>query len=215
MLYYTGRLLAALVAGLLIPAGLVQAGGHGKHDDCGPKTLHCYTWKLCEITETVYDVTYKEEKKKIQQPVIKEIKRPISCKVCKPFEQIVMKNVPVTDYCRTIDNVTKCEKKTCTDECGKCHDVCENVTELMTCIVKSTVCQQIPVRQWVMIPVEHKYEEKYLVRECEEKEVVIKTPVLTPRTITRKVWTKVPYCPPKDKCGHCNSVGCNHCTASH
>jgi hypothetical protein len=46
-----------------------------------------------------------------------------------------------------------------------------------------------------MIPVEHTYNETYLVQEWEEQEVVVRTPVRTPKTIVTKIWKKVPVCP--------------------
>lgn len=195
---------AMLVVGawwLLVPA-IASAGHHeekGCCQECG-KVLGCYIWQLEECEETVFTVTYKEETKKVKRPIIKEIKRPVTCKACKAFDRTVLRECLVPEYkqdFKTIDNIVTTETK---DDCGNCITNTEVQKSLMSCLLKSMVPIQVPVLEWELIPVETTYDETYLVQDWEDQEVVIRTPVKSPKTIKTKVWKKVPFCPDCTAC---------------
>ena len=142
--------LVALVGALgLFGVRRADAGGHGKGpNDASP----CYVWKLCEVTETVYDITYEERTKETVQPTIKEIRRPVSCKVCKPVDFTVLRECCIPKYKQETKTVDTVVHKTVKDECGNCHETCEVVPELVTCLMKAMVPQLVPVLQWTMVP---------------------------------------------------------------
>lgn len=201
-----GRFIALVGAMGLVGVRLADAGGlHGKAQSSDVSA--CYVWTLCEVTETVYDVSYKEETKKTLVPTIKEIKKPVSCKVCKPFDYTVLRECCIPKYKQETKSVDTVVHKTVKDECGNCHETCEVVPELVTCLMKAMVPQMVPVLQWTMVPSEQVYYETYLVQEMVEKPVTVRTLVRTPRQITTKVWKKVPTCAPctacADSCGAC------------
>lgn len=152
----------------------------------------CYVWELQEIEQVVYEVDFKTETKKIKVPVIKEIKQTNSCAYDKPVPRTVLKEFPETVYSfRTdVDHTTVHHQHT--DECGNCYETCEVVSRPVTCLEKHTVSQKHPVLQWMSVPVADTYEQTFLKPDCEEREVVIETPVIKKKVIKTKKWVRVP-----------------------
>lgn len=191
------RVIAFLTALALVAPSVASAGHKRKCADC---LGGCHEWKLTEIEETVYEVTYKDVKKTIRRPIIKEIKTPVSCKVCKPFSRTVLREFCVPDYCRSGQTVNETVRRQHVDECGNCSETCEVIPKLVTCLVKTMVPQLVPVLEWELIAVEDVHEESHLVREFVDVEVTVSVPVKTPKTIRRKVWRRIPTCRPCDSC---------------
>ena len=157
-------------------------------------------WKLEECQHTVFTVTYKEETKKVRRPVIKEIKRPVTIKVCKHFDRTVIRDCLVPEYKQDFKTLDCVIHRQITDECGNCTEETEVQKELQSCLLKNMVPVGVSFLEWELIPVEHTYEETYLVQDWEEQAVVVRTPVRTTKPMTTKIWKKVPPCPPAVEC---------------
>lgn len=181
----------ALLTSVVVPATAWSHGGH-KDDGTGCKHLGCWLWTVKECEETVYDVEYKEVKKTIRVPYIREIKEEIPCKVCKPFDSMSLRDCPEIHYCRSAKTIDVPTTTYTQDECGNCCPVETCEQHVKTCITRGEVSRQIPVLEWQAIPVEDKVPKTYYVRDWKDEEVVLRVPVKTPRVITRKVWTRVP-----------------------
>lgn len=195
MTKHIGRLvvLSLLTSGV---ARWASAGDHHHHDAPVPC---CYVWTCKEVTEVVYDIKYKEEKKKIKKPVIREIVVKMPCKACQPVSQKVLRECMVPDYSFEVKPHEQCLTTKSVDECGVGVEKTEIAQQLITCMNKCMVPMQIPVLEWVPVEMETIRQVKYLVREWKEEEVTLRTPIKVPRTITRKVWEKAPFCPPAEK----------------
>ncbi|QDU62034.1 hypothetical protein Pan216_29000 [Planctomycetes bacterium Pan216] len=214
------------------------AGGHDKkacgpkhyklkdHDKCcskkicGPKCYKspkhrvsaCYEWKLCETEQTVFTVEYKEIKKKVKRPVIKEKVRDVSCKTCKPFAFTTMRECPTPCYKQETHNdmIEICHHVI--DECGCSQSYTEMVPRVVTCLVKEMVPILVPTLEWTLIEVEDVHQEKYLYQDWEEVEVTMLVPVKTPKVIVSKVWKKCPVEAPCQECAACEAEApCEEC----
>lgn len=198
--------------GLAMLAGPARAGGHHKSaaaSDTYP--LACHVWMPTKVTETVYDVTYKVEKKKVRRPIIKEVRQPVSCSVCKPVDSTVLEPRKVDDYYRefgvakgTVEDPNHCD--VACDANGRHAGICPTpktaTANPTSCILKTKTDMQVPVLKWEGVPSEDVHDMVYYVREWVDEEVEVRTPVKTPRQITRTVWRKVPYCPPEKGCAN-------------
>lgn len=190
----------------------LQPVTHGKAtcSSCGPRDLGCHVWMATQVTETVYDITYKTETKKIRRPIIKEIRQPVSCAVGKPVDRTVLHEDLIDHYERRLGQTDVefhkegCEAKThgghCTDK--TCPAASEHAPYPTSCLVKTKANVQFPALEWEKIAVEDRHNEIYYVRDWEEVEVTLSRPVKTPRTITRTVWKKVPHVEPAASCEH-------------
>lgn len=190
--------------GLAIPVG--QAAAFGKPKS---KAAPCYIWELQECQETVYDIEYRKETKKIKEPIFKEIKEPASCAYVKPVWQTYLKNFCETRYSQKSEPTEKTVHRIEKDECGNCVTSDEVVPQTMTCLEKKLKEHPHKLLGWQGISTEDKYTNLYVAQDYVEKEITIEYPVYRPRTITIKIWVKTPYCPPEPKCTGCK--GCKDC----
>ena len=189
----TIRQIAGMIglAALVLPSAALANHGHKAEPIC-PGPLGCWIWTFQEIEETVYDVEYKEVPKKIRVPYIREIKEPVSCKVCVPISGTSLRDVCEIDYKRDVSEVMVDKCITTQDECGNCSTTQTSEPHVKTCLTRTEVTRQVPVLEWQFVAMEDKFNKTYYVRDWKDEEVVLKVPVLKPRTITRKVWTRVP-----------------------
>ena len=92
------------------------------------------------------------------------------------------------------------------DECGVCSTTHSSEPHVKTCLTRTEVTRQVPVLEWQFVAMENKFNTTYYVRDWKEQDVVLRTPVMKPRTITRKYGARIPApcdCP----------TSCDSCTA--
>lgn len=212
------------LAGLSLTLAPSIAAAHGKHkgkESC-EKPLGCWIWSCQEIEETVYDYEVKERKVTVREPYIREIEENVDCKACIPVATTSLRTCPETDYARDAEQVMekscRIEKSCCGEKgCGSgCGDGCqgcpiEEVTpKIKTCMTRIEVSRQIPVLEWQLVPTNQPFKRLYYVRDWRDKEETVSELVKTPKTIKRKIWSKVPApqcdCPTCETCGEAAPV---------
>lgn len=201
---------AMVVGAIAVPDARCIAGEHHHKQNVGPA---CYKWELCEVEEQVDEVVYKQVKKTVSVPVIKEKKRLVHNPVPVARHFHVLEEMLVPQYKQSVDNVSQTVHEIVKDDCGNCLETCRVVPQVITCLTKCIVPIMVPTLKWTLIVEDQPYYETYLVQEMEDQTVLLDVPVRTPKVVTKRIWKKVPTCAPCETCqvtppAPCEGDGC-------
>lgn len=180
------------------PAGLDASWWkHKKKDCCKPV---CYVWKLVECEETVFEIEMKTETKKVLRPAIEEVEDKTKFVYCDPTQFRTLRPACQKEFQLDSKIEEEVVRHKYIDECGRCRYDTKVESGVVSCVTEPDTPTDILVTQYIGVPTEGEYVDKYFRPKMVEVEVEVVVPVLKPKKVVRKVWKKFPYCPQPPCC---------------